>query len=89
MLLGGTGNDTLIGSQDDDTLVGGAGNDSLVGGGARHPASRRHDTFAFNSGSSGSQTVVEPDEDQLIATLDFSTAPAGSRSTWARPARRP
>ena len=69
MLLGGTGDDTLMGSSSDDTLVGGAGNDSLVGGGG-------NDTFAFNSGSSGNQTVVEP-EGTNIATLDFSNAPAG------------
>ena len=69
LLLGGTGDDTLMGSSSDDTLVGGAGNDSLVGGGG-------NDTFAFNSGSSGNQTVVEP-EGTNIATLDFSNAPAG------------
>ena len=53
LLLGGTGNDTLIGTSGPDTLVGGTGNDSLVGGGG-------NDTFAFNSGSSGSQTSSSP-----------------------------
>ena len=67
--MGGTGNDTLIGTSGPDTLVGGAGNDSLVGGGG-------NDTFAFNSGSSGSQTVVEP-PGTGVAGLDFSQAPAG------------
>ena len=53
ILQGGTGDDTLIGSTGPDTLEGGTGNDSLVGGGA-------DDTFAFNSDSSGSQTIYEP-----------------------------
>ena len=70
MLQGGTGNDTLIGTSGPDTLVGGAGNDSLVGGGG-------NDTFAFNSGSSGSQTIVEPARAAGVAGLDFSQAPAG------------
>ena len=61
--------DTLIGSSGPDTLVGGTGNDSLVGGGA-------NDTFAFNSDSSGSQTIDEP-QDGGVAGLDFSQAPAG------------
>ncbi len=69
ILQGGTGDDTLIGSRGPDTLEGGAGNDSLVGGGAG-------DTFAFNSSSSGSQTVVEP-QGTGVAGLDFSQAPAG------------
>jgi Ca2+-binding RTX toxin-like protein len=72
ILQGGIGNDTLIGAAGPDTLQGGAGNDSLVGGGAG-------DTFAFNSGSSGSQTIVEPLEPpgSPVAGLDFSQAPAG------------
>ncbi len=69
VLLGGTGNDTLIGTSGPDTLVAGAGNDSLVGGGG-------NDIFTFNSGSSGSQTVVEK-PGTGIAGLDFSQAPAG------------
>ena len=68
-LQGGTGTDTLIGARGPDTLVGGTGNDSLVGGGA-------NDTFAFNSDSSGSQTIDEP-QDGGVAGLDFSQAPAG------------
>ena len=68
-LQGGIGNDTLIGASGPDTLVGGTGNDSLVGGGA-------NDTFAFNSYSSGSQTINEP-QDGGVAGLDFSQAPAG------------
>ncbi|MFI5455769.1 MAG: Ig-like domain repeat protein, partial [Isosphaerales bacterium] len=72
ILQGGTGNDTLIGAGGPDTLAGGAGNDSLVGGGGG-------DTFAFNSGSSGSQTIFEPLEPpgSAVAGLDFSQAPAG------------
>ncbi len=69
LLIAGTGNDTLMGSSSDDTLVSGAGNDSLVGGGG-------NDTFAFNSGSSGSQTIDEA-SDTANAWLDFSQAPAG------------
>jgi Ca2+-binding RTX toxin-like protein len=68
LLLGGAGADTLLGSQSDDTLVAGAGNDSLVGG-------RGNDTFAFNGGSSGSDTVVEP-AGTNVAGLDFSAATA-------------
>jgi Ca2+-binding RTX toxin-like protein len=68
-LQGGTGDDTLIGARGPDTLEGGTGNDSLVGGGA-------NDTFAFNSYSSGSQTIDEP-QDGGVAGLDFSQAPAG------------
>ena len=68
-LQGGTGNDTLIGARGPDTLVGGTGNDSLLGGGA-------NDTFAFNSYSSGNQTIDEP-QDGGVAGLDFSQAPAG------------
>jgi Ca2+-binding RTX toxin-like protein len=68
LLLAGTGNDTLIGSTGDDTLVSGAGNDSLVGGGG-------NDTFAFNSSSSGSQTIVEANGTGN-ASLDFSSATA-------------
>ncbi len=69
ILEGGTGNDTLIGASGPDTLVGGSGNDSLVGGGGG-------DTFAFNSSSSGSQTIFEP-SGGAVAGLDFSQAPAG------------
>ena len=69
LLIAGTGNDTLIGSSNDDTLVSGAGNDSLVGGGG-------NDTFAFNSGSSGNQTIDEA-SNTANAWLDFSQAPAG------------
>ena len=68
ILQGGTGDDTLIGSRGPDTLEGGTGNDSLVGGGAG-------DTFAFNSSSSGSQSIDEPAGG--VAGLDFSQAPAG------------
>ena len=75
---GGTGNDTLIGTSGRRHAGRGAGNDSLVGGGG-------DDTFAFNSGSSGSQTVVEPPDQRGTAGLDFSQAPAGSRSISARP----
>ncbi len=62
----------MIGASGPDTLEGGAGNDSLVGGGGG-------DTFAFNSGSSGSQTIFEPVEPpgSPVAGLDFSQAPAG------------
>ena len=70
ILQGGTGDDTLIGSSGPDTLEGGAGNDSLVGGGGG-------DTFAFNSYSSGSQTIFEPPGRAAVAGLDFSQAPAG------------
>ncbi len=59
----------MIGSSNDDTLVSGAGDDSLVGGGG-------NDTFAFNSGSSGNQTLLEP-SDTANAELDFSQATAG------------
>ncbi len=69
ILQGGTGDDTLIGASGPDTLEGGTGNDSLVGGGA-------NDTFAFNSHSSGSQTIFEPPHGG-VAWLDFSQAPAG------------
>ncbi len=69
ILQGGTGNDTLIGSRGPDTLEGGTGNDSLSGGGGG-------DTFAFNSYSSGSQTIYEP-PGGAAAWLDFSQAPAG------------
>ena len=69
ILQGGTGNDTLIGSRGPDTLKGGTGNDSLLGGGGG-------DTFAFNSYSSGSQTIDEP-SGGAEAGLDFSRAPAG------------
>ena len=69
MLLGGTGNDTLMGTSRPDTLLGGAGNDSLVGGGGG-------DTFAWNARSSGSQTVVEQ-PGTGTSELDFSQAPVG------------
>ncbi len=69
ILQGGIGDDTMVGARGPDTLVGGAGNDSLVGGGSS-------DTFAFNSNSSGTQTIVEP-QDGGVAGLDFSQAPAG------------
>ncbi len=68
-LQGGIGNDTLIGAKGPDTLEGGTGNDSLAGGGA-------NDTFTFDSYSSGSQTIDEP-QDGGVAGLDFSQAPAG------------
>ena len=74
ILQGGTGDDTLIGASGPDTLEGGTGNDSLAGGGGG-------DTFAFNSDSSGSQTIYEPlpppGRTEPVAGLDFSQAPAG------------
>jgi Ca2+-binding RTX toxin-like protein len=69
LLLGGTGNDTLIGTSGGDTLTSGAGNDSLIGGGG-------DDTFAFDGNSSGNQNVVEA-AGTGNALLDFSAAPAG------------
>ena len=54
MLLGGSGNDTLIGTGAADTIVSGAGDDWLAGGGG-------NDVFTFDGGSRGNQTIMEAD----------------------------
>ena len=68
ILIGGTGNDTILAGPGDDYLYDGSGSDSLVGGGG-------NDTFVFGPDAGGRATVV--DGSNTRNTLDFSAFAAG------------
>ncbi|WP_231408754.1 beta strand repeat-containing protein [Ralstonia solanacearum] len=82
LLVGGSGNETLVGGAGDDTLVAGSGNDSMDGGAGSN-------TYVFNSGAGSSEIVQSGGTDilqfgsgisasdlSISATLGANGAPA-------------
>lgn len=82
LLVGGSGNETLVGGAGDDTLVAGSGNDSMDGGAGSN-------TYVFNSGVGSSEIVQSGGTDilqfgsgisasdlSISATLGANGAPA-------------
>ncbi len=68
VLVGGTGDDTILAGPGDDTMYAGSGNDSLVGGGG-------NDTYVFGPLTQGNVTVN--DGSTTNNALDFSLFGAG------------
>ncbi|WP_459203872.1 calcium-binding protein [Ralstonia pseudosolanacearum] len=82
LLVGGSGNETLLGGAGDDTLVAGTGSDSMDGGAGSN-------TYVFNSGFGSSEIVqsggtdilqfgagISPSDLSISATLGANGAPA-------------
>ncbi len=87
LLVGGSGQETLLGGAGDDTLVAGSGNDSMDGGAGSN-------TYVFNSGFGSSEIVqsggteilqfgsgISPSDLSISATLGANGAPALEIST--------
>ena len=85
---GFSGSAILQGGTGDDTLIGGAPTPSKAARATTPWSAGANDTFAFNSASSGSQTVYEPPGGG-VAGLDFSQAPAGVSINLSLPPPRP
>ncbi len=68
VLVGGTGDDTILAGPGDDTMYAGSGTDSLVGGGG-------NDVYVFGPLTQGNVTVN--DRSTTRNTLDFSLLSAG------------